>query len=184
MALWGVWRNPMQASVPASCCVFVTARTAEEADGTPPSRNGNALPLRFADPAQTLGTMGYRELLKHYIRHLELVAGDNFIEAANCEPVLRKRDLGELRALADEIARDAYRGNDLRRVENYNYRLRVLINRHALGVAQVAELSDAPADQVRRWRTNPASENYRPMSEAEFARFERALNQWLERGAL
>lgn len=126
--------------------------------------------------------MGYRELLKNYMRHLELVAGDNFVETACGEPVLSKRDLGELRTLAAELARDAHGGADLGRVGNFNFRLRVLMNRHALSIAQVAELSLAMPATVRRWRTNPVSENYLAMSEAEFSRFESALKRWLENG--
>jgi len=124
--------------------------------------------------------MGYRELIKKYIRHLELVAGDNFIEHETNEPVLNKRDLGELRTLAAEIHRDAYRAAEVNRVENYNYRLRVLMNRHALTADQVAELAEVPREVVRSWRTNPDSDRYRQMNEQDFARFESALNDWLE----
>lgn len=124
--------------------------------------------------------MGYRELLKHYIRHLELVAGDNFIEREGNEPVLNRRDLGELRTLASEIHRDAYRAGDVSRVQNYNYRLRVLMNRHALSADQVAELTGAARTDIRSWRTNPDSVRYRVMTEGEFTRFESALNHWLE----
>jgi hypothetical protein len=127
--------------------------------------------------------MGYRELLKNYIRHLELVAGDNYIETRSSEPVLSQRDLGELRTLAAEICRHAYRGEDLGRVENFNHRLRILINRHALTVERVAELCEVPVSTVRRWRTNPNSDNYQPMRESDFASFEAALNRWLESGA-
>ncbi len=124
--------------------------------------------------------MGYRELLKGYIRHLELVAGDNYIERETNEPVLNKRDLGELRTLAAEIHRDAYRAAEVKRVENYNYRLRVLMNRHALTADRVAELAGVRPDVVRHWRTNPDSDRYQPMDEADFSRFESALNHWLE----
>ena len=124
--------------------------------------------------------MGYRELLKKYIHHLEIAAGDNFIESESLEPVLSKRDLGELRTLAGEIARDAYTGEDLNRVDNYNYRLRVLMNRYALTVADVAALVNKSTDAVRCWRTAPKSKRYQPMTEAEFHRFEDALNHWLE----
>jgi len=128
--------------------------------------------------------MGYRELLKNYIRHLELVAGDNFIERETNEPVLNKRDLGELRTLAAEVHRDAYRGAEVNRIENYNYRLRVLMNRHALAADRVAELAGVPREVVRSWRTNPDSERYRQMSEEDFSRFESALNDWLETSGL
>lgn len=124
--------------------------------------------------------MGYRELLKTYIRHLELVAGDNFIEHPTREPVLSRRDLGELRTLAAEIHRDFYRGAEVARIENYNFRLRVLMNRHGLPADQVADIARVPPEIVRRWRTNPDSERYLPMTEADFTRFEAALNHWLE----
>ena len=126
--------------------------------------------------------MGYRELLKTYIRHLELVAGDNFIEQESNEPVLNRRDLGELRTVAAELHRDAWRAADVARVENYNYRLRVLMNRHGLCADRVAELAGVTGEVARRWRTNPASDRYRTMSAEEFTRFESALNHWLESG--
>lgn len=124
--------------------------------------------------------MGYRELLKNYIRHLELAAGENYIERETREPVLSKRDLGELRTLAAEVQRDAYSATEISRVENYNFRLRVLMNRHALTADLVAQLTGVEPSLVRCWRTNPASKRYRVMSESDFARFEAALNQWLE----
>jgi len=124
--------------------------------------------------------MGYRELLKKYMRHLELAAGDNFIEMPCAESVLNKRDLGELRTLSAEITRDAYLGEELDRIENYNYRLRVLMNRYALTVDQVAELLDARPARVRAWRTNPNSPRYQAMTESEFTAFEAALTVWLE----
>lgn len=127
--------------------------------------------------------MGYRELLKNYIRHLELVTGENFIEHEGNEPVLNRRDLGELRTLAAEIQRDAYRAAEVNRVENYNYRLRILMNRHALTAERVAELSGVHVDSIGQWRTNPDSEHYLPMTEVEFSRFELALNRYLESGA-
>ncbi len=130
----------------------------------------------MSDPAE----VGYRELLKNYIRHLELVAGDNFIEQECREPVLDKRELGELRTLSAEIQRDAYRAADITRIKNYNYRLRLLMNRHALTAEQVAELAGVPHAMARSWRTNPNSARYRPMSEAEFTAFETALLRWLE----
>jgi hypothetical protein len=124
--------------------------------------------------------MGYRELLKKYIRHLELTAGDNYIEISVREPLLNKRDLGELRTLAAEIARDAYKGDEAPRIENFNHRLRVLMNRYALTAEQVAELLDTNVDRIQAWRTTPSSDRYRAMSEGEFTAFEQALTTWLE----
>lgn len=124
--------------------------------------------------------MGYRELLKKYIRHLELCTGDNYIEFGSREPVLSKRDIGELRTLAAEIARDAISGGDVMRVDNYNYRLRVLMNRYALTVSEAATFAAVEPDLVRRWRTAPKSSQYVAMSESAFSRFEGALTLWLE----
>jgi len=124
--------------------------------------------------------MGYRALLKKYIRHLEIVAGDNYIESPVNEPVLSKREMGELRTLSAEINRDAFQAAEVSRVENYNYRLRVLMNRYALTPDKVAELCGTNPVVVRRWRTSPASDRYQSMTETEFARFEEALTKWLE----
>jgi hypothetical protein len=124
--------------------------------------------------------MGYRALLKRYIRHLELVAGDSYIEAPAREPVLTLRDLGELRTLSAEVSRDAFQASDVSTIENYNHRLRVLMNRYALTVKQVGEMCGVEPDQARCWRTNPRSDRYRAMTEAEFATFEQALARWLE----
>lgn len=124
--------------------------------------------------------MGYRALLKKYIRHLEIVAGDNYIESAVNEPVLSKREMGELRTLSAEINRDAFQAAEVSRVENYNYRLRVLMNRYALTPDKVAELCGTKPASVRRWRTSPASDRYQSMTETEFTRFEAALTKWLE----
>jgi hypothetical protein len=54
--------------------------------------------------------MGYRALLKNYIRHLKQVAGDHFINGPTPSEALSKRDLAELRLLAAELEREAARG--------------------------------------------------------------------------
>jgi hypothetical protein len=127
--------------------------------------------------------MGYRELLKKYIRFLELQLGDNYIEAIPraAESTLTDRDIAELRTLAGEIFREAHTADAAARVENFNYRLRLLFNRYDLTVEQAGILAGVDADTVRRWRTSPRSRRYLKMSEAEFDRFERALFAWVER---
>jgi hypothetical protein len=127
--------------------------------------------------------MGYRELLKKYILHLELTAGDHFIEADNREPVLSSRDLGELRTLAAEINRDAWKGADADRVANFNHRLRVLMNRHGLSASQLAGISGIEVGKVRRWRTSPKSSGYLPLDAADYAAVEQAVIRWLERAS-
>jgi hypothetical protein len=126
--------------------------------------------------------MGYRELLKKYIRFLETQLGDNYIESISEAPesTLTERDVAELRTLAGEIFREAYTPAASQRVENFNYRLRLLFNRYNLAVTDAAALAGVEADRVRRWRTSPRSPRYVAMSEAEFDRFESALVAWVE----
>jgi len=124
--------------------------------------------------------MGYRELLKKYILHLELTAGDHFIESESREPVLTKRDLGELRTLAAEISRDAWKGEEADRVANFNYRLRVLMNRHGLSAGRLAEIAGVEVERVRRWRTSPKSSSYQSLNAADYAELERTVIRWLE----
>jgi len=50
--------------------------------------------------------MGYRALLKNYIRHLVHVAGDHYIGAEGGDGPLTRRDLAELRLLAAEVERE------------------------------------------------------------------------------
>ena len=53
--------------------------------------------------------MGYRALLKNYIRHLMRVAGTNFIDEQSDAEVLSRREIAELRLLAAEVEREEYR---------------------------------------------------------------------------
>lgn len=127
--------------------------------------------------------MGYRELLKKYIRYLELYQGDNFIETipAAKEQIFSKRDLGELRTVAAEVFRE-HQGEEgsASRVQNNNYRFRLLLNRYGLSVEQAADLVDAAEETVRRWRTHPRSRRYLEMSDEDFVAFEHRLEHWLE----
>lgn len=128
--------------------------------------------------------MGYRELLKKYIRFLEMHAGDNFIESIPDSPeaTLTDRDMGEMRTIAAEIFREAHGDPDAARVENYNYRFRILINRYGVSVARAAELAGTDVDTVRRWRTHPRSRKYLPMSAENYLDFEQRIDAWLNDG--
>lgn len=53
--------------------------------------------------------MGYRQLLKKYIAHVNALVGDDLVEVAAITNAVNKRDLGELRALAAELQRDSYK---------------------------------------------------------------------------
>lgn len=126
--------------------------------------------------------MGYRELLKKYVRFLELNVGDNYIEAipGAAEPILSERDLGELRTIAAEIFREAHAAPERARVENHNYRFRILLNHHGIGIEQAAALAGVEVATIRRWRTHPRSRRYLAMSAEDYADFERALERFLE----
>ena len=128
--------------------------------------------------------MGYRELLKKYIRFLEMHAGDNFIEsiAGAPESTLTERDLGEMRTVAAEIFRESHGDPDVARIENFNHRFRILINRYGVSVGRAAELADTEIATIRRWRTHPRSRKYLAMSAEEYARFEERLEAWLTEG--
>ncbi|MCC5888045.1 MAG: hypothetical protein JJT88_16545 [Gammaproteobacteria bacterium] len=130
--------------------------------------------------------MGYRELLKNYIRFLELHAGDNFIEsiATARESMLSERDLGELRAIAAEIFREANSKPPSTAVANYNYRFRLLLNHYGIAIRTAALIGDTTEERVRCWRTQPRSRRYLPMTEAEFRNFETRLTEYLESGEL
>lgn len=130
--------------------------------------------------------MGYRELLKNYIRFLELHAGDNFIESIDSarESVLSTRDLGELRAIAAEIFRETHTQPASTNVVNYNYRFRLLLNHYGIAIRTAALLSGSSEEKVRCWRTQPRSRRYLPMTEAEFQTFESRLTRYLESGEL
>lgn len=136
-------------------------------------------------PAGACATMGYRELLKKYVRFLEVNVGDNYIEAVPdaAEPILSERDLGELRTIAAEIFREAHAAPERARVENPNYRFRILLNRHGISIDQAASIAGVEAATIRRWRTHPRSRRYLPMRTDEFAAFEAALESFLAEGA-
>ncbi|MEE4300814.1 MAG: hypothetical protein V2J24_15350 [Pseudomonadales bacterium] len=128
--------------------------------------------------------MGYRELLKKYVRFLEVNVGDNYIEAVPdaAEPILSERDLGELRTIAAEIFREAHAAPDRARVENHNYRFRILLNRHGITIDQAATLAGVDAGTIRRWRTHPRSRRYLAMRAEDYAAFENALELFLADG--
>jgi hypothetical protein len=128
--------------------------------------------------------MGYRELLKKYVRFLEVNVGDNYIEAVAdaAEPILSDRDLGELRTIAAEIFRESHAEPERARVENYNYRLRILLNRYGISVEQAAAIAEVDSGTIRRWRTHPRSRRYLAMTADEYAAFEVRLDAWLAEG--
>ena len=125
--------------------------------------------------------MGYRELLKKYIRFVEAHAGDHFIDAIGygAEPAFSDRELGELRAMVGDMSRTAVSEITYGRMPSFNYRLRLLSICYGLTPQQVADMAGTDAQMVRRWRTNPHSHRFIEMREDEFVRFECALFAWV-----
>ena len=123
--------------------------------------------------------MGYRELLKKYIRFVESQAGDDFIDTAGyvVDGPFSDRELGELKALAVDRATDG--AAEYARLREFSYRFRLLCISFDLTLQQAAEMAGVDATVVRHWRANPLSPSYVAMQEAEFARFERSLVDWL-----
>jgi len=125
--------------------------------------------------------MGYRELLKRYIRFVEAHAGDNYVDAIAyaAEASFSDRDVGELKTLATELYLESGAAGSARG-PCFNYRLRLLLICYGLSLKQAAELGGIDVHTVRGWRTNPRSNRYVTMREADFVRFERGLFNWLE----
>lgn len=141
---------------------------------------------RQDDARQPVTTMGYRELLKKYVRFLEVNVGDNYIEAIadSAEPILSDRDLGELRTIAAEIFRESHAAPERARVENYNYRFRILLNRYGISIEQAGMIAAVNDGTIRRWRTHPRSSRYLAMTADEFTTFEQALEIYLGDGGM
>lgn len=122
--------------------------------------------------------MGYRELLKKYIRLVEEQAGDHFIDSIgySLESRFSNRELGELRAILNDLSRDSSdEPVTYGAMPSCNYRLRLLSTCYGLTLQQAADLSGVDAHTVRRWRANPRSRHFIRMHEAEFERFEHSL---------
>ena len=52
--------------------------------------------------------MGYRQLLKRYVSHIQIIAGGDFIALAELTQSLTPRELGELRTIAAELKRETF----------------------------------------------------------------------------
>lgn len=67
--------------------------------------------------------MGYRKLLKDYMRHVEATIGTNLVELATLTNAMGKRDIGELRAIAAELKRDSFTARPARNYDHIVYSL-------------------------------------------------------------
>jgi hypothetical protein len=123
--------------------------------------------------------MGYRTLLQRYIQHVELAAGDNFIEARVAESELTARDLGELRSLAADIRRNE-RAARPATARNPNQRLRLWMSRYSIDAEELAGITGFAEDQIRRWRSSPRSPSYLYLDEDDLNHIEQSVERWLE----
>ena len=53
--------------------------------------------------------MGYRQLLKEYMEHVNGVLGTDLVELATVTSTMGKRNIAELRVLASEINRESFK---------------------------------------------------------------------------
>jgi hypothetical protein len=66
--------------------------------------------------------MGYRALLKNYLRHLMRTAGTHHLDTAARTAILSKRDIAELRLLVAEASReDERRGRNAADEPDYEW---------------------------------------------------------------
>ena len=105
--------------------------------------------------------MGYRELLKKYIRFVESQVGDDFIDAVGyvADGPFSDRELGELKALTVDRATDG--AAEYARMLAFSYRFRLLCISFDLTLEQAAEMAGVDATVVRHWRANPLSTDLR-----------------------
>lgn len=96
---------------------------------------------------QTVG-MGYRRLLKDYMRHIETTIGSDVVELASLTSALGKRDIGELRAIAAELRRESYTSTPN---SNYNHLVRKLLQQGRINLEQLSNIEGidpANSDEV------------------------------------
>ena len=100
--------------------------------------------------------MGYRELLKKYMRHVNELVGDDLIEIAAITNAMRRRELGELRTLAAENERDVLEPTDATR---YRKIVRSMVDSGSFSLVQLGKVQgietqdkpdQIPEDQFRR----------------------------------
>ncbi|XOV82461.1 MAG: hypothetical protein ACFHXK_16570 [bacterium] len=54
--------------------------------------------------------MGYRKLLKGYLAHVNSIVGSDLVDLAARTQALKPREIGELRSIAAELAREGFAG--------------------------------------------------------------------------
>jgi hypothetical protein len=81
--------------------------------------------------------MGYRKLLKDYMRHIEAAIGTDLVELATLTNAMSKRDIGELRAIAAELKRESF---SERPVHNYDHLVHSMLLQGKISVEQLGNI--------------------------------------------
>ena len=71
----------------------------------------NQIVSAFEKPKREVLKMGYRELIKKYMSHVDSLVGSNLVELAAITNSVNKREMGELRSLAAELKRESFQNN-------------------------------------------------------------------------
>ena len=79
--------------------------------------------------------MGYRKLLKSYMHHVDAVLGADLVEVGAMTNALGKREIGELRAIAAELKRESFSGDDQ---TNYDHIVRDMLQDGRIRADQLA----------------------------------------------
>jgi len=114
-------------------------------------------PLALSDlVATTEVQMGYRRLLKDYMRHIESAIGSDFVELASLTNALGKREIGELRTLAAELRRESFTSTPS---NSYNHLVHELLAEGRItldqldsieGIEPATDSEDLPEEVFRR----------------------------------
>ena len=86
--------------------------------------------------------MGYRQLLKKYIAHVDALVGNDLIEVAALTNAMNKRDLGELRTLAAELQRDSF-ANDA--TNEYHTIIRSMVSNGSVSLEDLGRIKGIEA---------------------------------------
>ena len=138
--------------------------------------------------------MGYRRLLQRYLAHVDQLLGSSLVEQTPASGLFTQRDLGQLKGLAAEAAREKS-ASQLGQLEtgkadnvppDLGGLLAETIRHYNLSVEEVARISATDVTSINRWcygSPEMAAEKIFdspncPLTEQEFTRVLAALLVW------
>ena len=125
--------------------------------------------------------MGYRRLLKSYLKHVEQLIGTSLVELSSASELFTKRDVGELNVLAAELAREQFRNRPTQdKPPDHGALLAAAIRSLNLSVEQAAAITALDVKTINRWcYTEADQEGSAPtLCAEEFSRVLFALLSW------